>query len=98
MLESKFKTKLIKKLETLFPGCYVIHTDPDERQGFPDLIILWRDHWAALEGKQYSSASKQPNQEYYVDILDGWSFAKFISPENEEEVLNELQRSFGLCK
>lgn len=94
MLESRFKTRLIGELHLLFPGCVVIHTDPTDIQGIPDLIVLYKNHWGALEGKQTLHSSHRPNQDYYVDSLDRMSFARFICPENKEEVLYALQRSF----
>ena len=94
MLENKFKTKLIKELEDMFPGCIVFHTDPNEIQGFPYLIILYENKWAALEGKKSANEPCQPNQPYYVDLLNSMSFAAFIFPENKEEVLHELQQAF----
>lgn len=94
MLESRFKTKLVNELEKMFPGCLIIHTDPNETQGFPDLIILYEDKWAALEGKQYEKASHRPNQDYYIDLMNNMSFASFIYPEIKEEVLHELQQTF----
>lgn len=94
MLENRFKTKLIKELEDLFPGCIITHMDPNEIQGIPDLLILYKNKWAALEGKKNSTASVRPNQEYYVDVMDAMSFASFIYPENKEEVLDELYLYF----
>jgi len=94
MLESEFQSKLIKQLESIFKGCVVLINDPNIIQGFPDLLILYKKKWAALECKTSKYASMQPNQEYYVDLLDGMSFASFIYPENKERVLNELQRAF----
>ena len=94
MLENKFKTKLIKDIERRFPGSIVYHLDPNERQGSPDLLILYKDHWAALEGKKDSKASHRPNQDYYVNKLNEMSYAAFIFPENKEDVLNDLQRAF----
>lgn len=93
--ENKFKTKLISELETMFPGCMVIHLDATEIQGIPDLLVLYKDKWAALEGKTTKKANVQPNQPYYVNKMDSMSFSRFIYPENKEEVLHELQRSFG---
>lgn len=95
MLENKFKTKLINELEDLFPGCIIIHMDPNEIQGIPDLLILYKDKWAALEGKKNKKSSLQPNQEWYVDYMNQMSFARFIYPENKEEVLYELQQAFS---
>lgn len=94
MLENKFKTDLIKDIKNLFPGCIVIHMDPNEIQGISDLLILYKDRWAALEGKQYANANKQPNQPYYVARLNCMSFASFIYPENKDAVLDELYRHF----
>lgn len=94
MLENRFKTKLVKELRDMFPGCIVTHLDPNEIQGIPDLLILYKDKWAVLEGKKNSSASHRPNQEYYVGLMDGMSFACFIYPENKDEVLNQLYMHF----
>ena len=95
MLENKFKTDLIKELKNRFPGCMVFHTDPTEIQGSPDLIVLYKNRWAALEGKKTSNASHRPNQDYYVDLMNSMSFAAFIYPENKEDVLYELSQAFS---
>jgi len=94
MLESNFQLKLIKQLESIFQGCVILENDPDNIQGIPDLLILYRKKWAALECKRSRTARRQPNQEYYVDLFNGMSFASFIYPENKEQVLYELQRAF----
>lgn len=93
MLENKFKTKLIKELEELFPGCMIFHLDPLERQGSPDLLILYENKWAALEGKKSATASHRVNQDYYVDLMNDMSYASFIYPENKEEIIHELQQA-----
>ena len=94
MKEQKFQSQLIKKLETAFPGCIVIKNDPSYIQGIPDLLILYKDKWAALECKAGKNSHKQPNQEYYVNSMNDMSYASFIYPENEEDVINELQQTF----
>lgn len=94
MLENKFKTNLINEIEHLFPGCMVLHLDPTECQGIPDLLVLYKDKWAVLEGKKSARASKRPNQDYYVDLMNDMSFASFIYPENKNEVLDELYLYF----
>lgn len=94
MLESKFQADLIKKIKNRFEGCEIFKTDPTYKQGSPDLLILYKDKWAALECKKSKSASHRPNQDYYVDKFNGMSYAAFVYPENEEEVLNDIQRSF----
>lgn len=95
MKESAFQSRLIKKLKDRFPGCVVLKNDAGYLQGFPDLTVFYKDRWAALECKQSEGARHQPNQEYYVNYLNGMSFARFIFPENEEEVLRDLERTFG---
>lgn len=95
MLERNFQAKLIKELKSRFPGCYVLKNDPNYIQGFPDLTILYGKHWAVLEGKRFKDAEHRPNQDHYVKDLDNMSFARFIFPENKEEVLDELSKAFG---
>ena len=94
MLENRFKTKLTKELKDLFPGCIILHMDPNEIQGIPDILILYKNKWAALEGKKSARAAHQPNQEYYVELMDRMSFAAFIYPENKDIVLDELYLYF----
>jgi hypothetical protein len=91
MLENKFQANLIKEIKDRIPGCIVMKNDSSYIQGIPDLLVLHNDKWAALECKKNSKASKRPNQEYYVDKMDDMSFARFVCPENREEVLNDLQ-------
>lgn len=95
MLESNFQASLIQELKKLFPGCIVLKNDADYLQGIPDLLVLHGKHWASLECKKNSGARRQPNQEYYVELMDDMSFSRFIYPENKEEVLDELQQAFG---
>lgn len=92
-LERDFQKNLIKELKDIFVGCIVMKNDSSYIQGIPDLLILYNDKWAALEVKKSRTASHRPNQEYYVDKMDGMSFARFIYPENKEVVLDELQQT-----
>lgn len=93
--EGNFQSYLIEELEDRFPGCMVLKNDPNYIQGIPDLLILYKKKWAALEVKRSKNAKHRPNQDYYVDLLNRMSFASFIFPENKEEVLNDLERSFN---
>ena len=94
MLENKFKTNLVKELKNLFPGCMVLHLDPNEIQGIPDLLVLYQNKWAVLEGKKSANATHRPNQDYYVELMNDMSFAAFIYPENKDEVLDSLYLYF----
>lgn len=91
-LESGFQDKLRDELKEMFPGCLVLKQDA--YQGIPDLLVLYKKKWAALECKKSADADKQPNQEYYVGLMNDMSFSRFIYPENKEEVLRELQSAF----
>jgi hypothetical protein len=56
-------------------------------------LILYKDKWAILEAKRSKNEKHRPNQDYYIDMFGEWSYASFVYPENEEEVLNELERA-----
>lgn len=96
MREAQFQRHVIDRLNKEFPGCYVLKTDPGYLQGFPDLLILYEDTWAALEIKKTSNSHHQPNQDNYIYDLNDMAYAAFLFPENEEEVFNDLQRTFRL--
>lgn len=91
-LESGFQDKLRDELKELFPGCLIFKMD--QIQGIPDLLILYGRKWASLECKKSARASRRPNQEYYVDLMDRMSFSSFIYPENKDAVLDELYLYF----
>lgn len=92
--ENEFQAKLIKEIKQRFPGAMIIKNDPNYIQGFPDLTVLYGRHWAVLECKRSLNSERRPNQEYYVNYLDNMSYSRFISPENKEEILDELQQAF----
>jgi hypothetical protein len=94
--ENSFQAKLIREIKDLFPGCMVLKNDTGYIQGIPDLTILHGKNWAILECKKSKTAPAQPNQPEYVELLNNMSYSRFIYPENKEEVLNELQRAFGV--
>lgn len=96
MKESAFQGDLIKQIKKEFPGCIVLKNDPNYIQGIPDLLILYKDKWAALECKRSKDAHRRPNQEHYILKMNKMSFARFVYPENKEEILDELQRTFRL--
>lgn len=93
MLERDYQANLKKKLEQLFPGCIILKNDPELRPGIPDFLILFNDRWAALEVKVSSTAKIQPNQPWYIRTMNQMSFASFIYPSIEQEVLRALQQA-----
>lgn len=95
MLERRFQSRLIRKIKEELPGCIVLKTDACYLQGFPDLLILHGKNWAALEVKQSRKAKHQPNQDYYVAKLGKMSYANFVYPENEREIMNDIRQTLG---
>jgi hypothetical protein len=92
--ESKFQKDLMDKIRAMFPGCMILKNDSGYIQGIPDWTIFYRDRWAVLECKRDKSADIQPNQPYYVELMDKMSFSRFVYPENEDEVLRALYLHF----
>jgi hypothetical protein len=94
MNEAVFQTQVKKDLRKKFRGCIVLKNDPSHIQGFPDLLVLYKDKWAALECKRSLKAHIQPNQKHYIGVLNDMSFAAVIAPENKEEIFNAIQKTF----
>lgn len=93
-LESKIQADLIKDLNVLLPECIILKGNSEYQQGIPDLIVLYKDRWAALEVKRSSKSPARPNQPYYVAKMDEMGFAAFVYPENREYILDALQNYF----
>lgn len=93
--EGDFQSHLREEIEKRFPGSIVLRNDPSWLQGIPDLLIVYRDKWAALECKREEKGKHRPNQDYYVNLMNDMSYSSFVYPENEELVLDELQQAFG---
>lgn len=91
--ERIYQRLVIRKLKKMFPDCIILKNDANYLQGVPDLVILYGNRWAMLEVKSTANSAFQPNQAYYVKVLNEMSFAAFIYPENEEEVLDVLQHA-----
>lgn len=92
--ERDFQREVKRALQERFPGCIILKNDPTYVQGIPDLTILYKNRWAMLEVKQSEKAAHRPNQDHFVQKANEMAYANFIFPENFEEVLNEVQRSF----
>lgn len=95
LLERKYQAALIERIYQRFPGCIVEKNDTAHQQGMPDLkLLLDGGMWAMLEVKASADSQMQPNQEWYVAKMNEMSFCRFIYPENEEAVLNELEEEY----
>lgn len=92
--ERDYQPGLIRRIERLLPGAYVRKVD--FQQGWPDLLILWRDRWALLEVKKRKPSARdfEPNQEWWIEEFDSMSFSACIYPENEQDVLYALEEAF----
>ena len=93
--ENSYQAGLIKRIKERFPGCMVLKNDANYIQGIPDLSVFYKKHWATLECKKSANEKTRPNQPEYVAMMNKMSFSSFIYPENEEEVLNEMERVFS---
>lgn len=93
--EATYQARLIRRIKARFPDCVVLKNDPNLQQGILDLSVFYKNRWAMLEVKASSRARLQPNQQHFVEKLNAMSFAALIYPENEEEVLSEMERAFS---
>jgi len=68
--------------------------DANYRQGIPDLTIFNGRQWAFLEVKPSERSKERPNQRYFIETWHHVAFAAFIYPENEFEILRDLDEYF----
>lgn len=94
--ESKVQKRIIDKIKTVLPDSLVLKNDASYIQGIADLSIIWEGRAALLEVKREEDSSRRPNQEYYLELQNSqYGFGRFISKDNEDEVLNELFEYFN---
>lgn len=98
-LERDFQAHLIKRIKNeILPGAWILKNDSGYQQGIPDLTIFYYDRYGILETKAERPTSPndfEPNQEWFIEHFNNWSFAACIFPENEEEILHDLQQALG---
>lgn len=92
MLERDYQPQLISRIEVLLPGCRIEKNDATVTPGYPDLTVYYGIKYALLEVKASEKSRQRPNQQWYIDNNDA-AYASFIYPENEVEVLRELQQA-----
>lgn len=98
MLENSYKPAMLERLVTRFSRFGPVrwlHNDPNlpGQQGQPDLTVYIGPYWIALEVKRSEKSKKRANQEWWIAEWSKTTFAALISPENEEEVFDALERS-----
>lgn len=59
--------------------------------GVADIFFCKEGFYGWLEAKGSARAKKQPGQERFVEKMDEWSFARFVHPDNWEQVKAELE-------
>lgn len=99
MLERDYQKHVIRRVRTRWTDGIVLKNDSSYRQGIPDLSVFFpTGFWAWLEVKPSESAIHEPNQDYYVEWAGCAMFGAFIYPENEDEVLDDLQQAYQLFR
>ena len=97
MHEKMFQQQVIARIERMLPGCYILKNDSTYMQGVPDLIVLYGPKWAMLEikrsAKDATPSKLRPNQALHTSRLNSMGFARFVYPDNAEEILHALQRA-----
>lgn len=94
-LEREFEKNFMDDLNKALPGGHWIKGNSQMQQGIPDRMFLHGRNWAMLEFKREENSDKQENQDYFVEKFNKMSYAAIVSPENRDEVLNEIQQTFG---
>jgi hypothetical protein len=100
MLEADYKPQLKKRIARRFAKYGEVRfqdNNPNDpaSQGIPDLTVYIGATWSLLEVKRSAKSKKRPNQDYWVEHYAKTTFSAFIYPENEEEVLDALERSLA---
>ena len=89
--EGRFKKQFKDNLRRKF-GCEKEDYFKSDIRSMPDTLVIIDNKPVYLEFKRSIDAPHQQNQEYHIDrlnMLEG-SFARFVYPENAEEVLDEI--------
>lgn len=93
MRETEYYRIIANRIKEISPEIDIVKLDPVLYQGIPDYLILYKNKHAFLEIKISERAGRRPNQEYYVNLFNERSgFSRFIYPENEDQVINDLAK------
>lgn len=94
-LESETEKSFKKDLNDRLPGGWWVKGNSQMQQGIPDQTFYYEDHWAMFEFKRAENSDLQENQDWYIQKFNEMSYARFVSPANYDEVLDEVQEAFG---
>lgn len=91
MRESDLQKIIIKYLRS--KGCYVIkhNAGPGVPVGTADLSFYIEGCYGFIEVKASKSSKVQPLQHNFINRMNEWSWARFVYPENWDEVKAELE-------
>lgn len=99
VLEREYQADLIKRILRRFEshGTRVQINDPNMPgcQGIPDLTVFVGPRWFLLEVKAAEKSKFRPNQEWWLKKWAEYTDTFVVYPENEEEVLNAMERSLA---
>lgn len=90
MAERHFQTKLVQELKKLGFTVWKNQQNATTELARPDLIVLKGVFWGCLEVKKDRLAKHRPFQDIKVIHYNKMSYARFIYPENKNEIVNEL--------
>lgn len=97
MLESEYQAYLVKEIPKRFgehrTRVEINNPNLPGHQGIPDLTVYIGPYWFLLEVKASEKSKLRPNQAWWIKKWSEQTFCSFIYPENQEEVLNAIQRS-----
>lgn len=96
MLESKFKEKFFEEFKAKVPQTGILYKASFSKRSYPDVVLLGPNgRWAVLEFKRAEKAARRIHQALHIEILSEMGYARFVSPENSEEVIRELEAYFA---
>lgn len=90
--EAKFQSKIVKHLRS--KGFWVMKLKPGfgVPAGTADIFFCKEGFYGWLEVKASKKAKKQPGQEAFIAKMAAWSYARFVYPENWEEIKAEIDQ------
>lgn len=89
--EAEFQKKIIRWLRSKGAFVWKCHQNATTRAGVADLFLCKEGFYAWLEVKKAKNSPVRPGQKQFIEKMNKWSYARFVYPENWEEVKEELK-------